>query len=136
MERTGVSFTNHQCPATMCTSSRSVMVTGLQTADNGMFENCDVRYVGSLSPKIPTVGHMLRKQGYYTAYKGKWHLNADFDKNERTGVRFGLFPAAKMRQAEAANTVKGEDAIPLAEFSRMLTLALMECATSDGGMIA
>src|SRR5262245_49658794 len=32
MERTGVTFTNHQCPATMCTSSRSIMLTGLQTA--------------------------------------------------------------------------------------------------------
>lgn len=78
----GVTFHNHYCPATMCTSSRSVMLTGLTTPDNGMFENCDMKYVGSLSPKIPTIGHMLRKLGYYTAYKGKWHLNADFDNNE------------------------------------------------------
>jgi arylsulfatase len=79
MERTGVSFTNHQCPATMCTSSRSVMVTGLQTADNGMYENLDVPWMQSLSPKHPTIGHMLRKAGYYTAYKGKWHLSREFD---------------------------------------------------------
>jgi arylsulfatase len=58
------------------------MLTGLTTPENRMFENCDMRYVGSLSPKIPTIGHMLRKAGYYTAYKGKWHLNADFDNNE------------------------------------------------------
>ena len=78
----GVTFHNHYCPATMCTSSRSVLMTGLTTPDNRMFENCDVRYVASLSPKIPTIGHMLRKLGYYTAYKGKWHLNRDFDNNE------------------------------------------------------
>jgi len=42
LQKSGVTFTNHQCPATMCTSSRSVMLTGLQTADNGMFENLDV----------------------------------------------------------------------------------------------
>ena len=66
----------------MCTSSRSVMLTGLTTVDNGMFENCDMRYVGNLSTNIPTIGHMLRKQGYYTAYKGKWHLNRDFDNND------------------------------------------------------
>jgi len=79
MERAGVSFTNHQCPATMCTSSRSVMVTGLQTADNGMYENLDVPWMQSLSPKHPTIGNMLRQAGYYTAYKGKWHLSREFD---------------------------------------------------------
>ena len=29
----------------------------------------------SLDPKLPTIGKILRKLGYYTAYKGKWHLN-------------------------------------------------------------
>lgn len=75
----GVTFTNHQCPATMCTSSRSVMLTGLQTADNGMFENLDVPWMRDLSTSHPTIGHMLRQAGYYTAYKGKWHLSREFD---------------------------------------------------------
>jgi arylsulfatase len=63
----------------MCTSSRSIMMTGLQTVDNGMSENLDVPWVKDLSTKIPTIGHMLRKAGYYTAYKGKWHLTRAFD---------------------------------------------------------
>lgn len=75
----GVTFTNHQCPATMCTSSRSVMMTGLQTPDSGMFENLDVPWMQDLPLKHPTVGHMLRKAGYYTAYKGKWHLSRATD---------------------------------------------------------
>ena len=79
MERTGVTFTNHQCPATMCTSSRSVMLTGLQTPDNGMFENLDVPWMRDLPTRTPTTGHMLRKAGYYTAYKGKWHLSRETD---------------------------------------------------------
>jgi arylsulfatase A-like enzyme len=79
MERTGTTFTNHQCPATMCTSSRAVLMTGLQTADNGMYENLDVPWMQSLSLKHPTIGHMLRKAGYTTAYKGKWHLSREFD---------------------------------------------------------
>jgi arylsulfatase len=58
-----------------------VLLTGLTTPNNGMFENCDTPYVGSMSTKVPTIGHMLRKAGYYTAYKGKWHLSPDFDKN-------------------------------------------------------
>jgi len=80
--RRGVTFHNHYCPAVMCTSSRAVLMTGLQTADNRMFENADMPYVKALSPEVPTIGHMLRKAGYYTAYKGKWHLNAEFDTEE------------------------------------------------------
>lgn len=80
---TGTTFHNHHCPATMCTSSRAVMLTGLTTVDNGMFENANMRYVGNLSHDIPTIGHMLRKHGYYTAYKGKWHLDRGFDGNTR-----------------------------------------------------
>lgn len=82
LQQRGVTFENHHCPATMCTSSRSVMLTGLTTVDNGMFENCNVPYVKDLSTKIPTIGHMLRKLGYYTAYKGKWHLARNFDNND------------------------------------------------------
>ena len=84
LQRRGVTFTNHQCPATMCTSSRSVMLTGLQTADNGMFENLDVPWMRNLPLTTPTIGHMLRKAGYYTAYKGKWHLSREFDTKEIT----------------------------------------------------
>lgn len=79
LQRRGVTFHNHYCPAVMCTSSRAVIMTGLHTPDNGMFENADMPYVNALSTNIPTIGHMLRKAGYYTAYKGKWHLNREFD---------------------------------------------------------
>jgi arylsulfatase len=82
LQNDGVTFHNHYCPAVMCTSSRSVMLTGLQTATNGMFENTDVAYVPNLSTDIPTIGTMLRKAGYYTAYKGKWHLNREFEHEE------------------------------------------------------
>lgn len=82
LRRDGVTFEQHYCPAVMCTSSRAVMMTGLQTTDNRMFENADMAYVQALSPQTPTIGHMLRKAGYYTAYKGKWHLNAEFDRDQ------------------------------------------------------
>jgi arylsulfatase A-like enzyme len=80
LQQTGVTFHNHYCPATMCTPSRSVLMTGLQTPDNRMFENADLPWIKDLSTQIPTIGHMLRKAGYYTAYKGKWHLNRGFDR--------------------------------------------------------
>jgi hypothetical protein len=49
----------------------------------------------------------------------------DMDKNEQTGVRFGLFPAGKMQDAER----EGYD-------GRELAVALMDCAKEDGGMRA
>lgn len=84
LARTGTTFRNHMCPAVMCTSSRAVLMTGLQTRDNRMYENVDTPWVKSLSPEIPTIGHMLRKAGYYTAYKGKWHLSREFDVKDPT----------------------------------------------------
>lgn len=80
--RTGTTFTNHYISAVMCTPSRSVMMTGLQTVDNRMVENTDMPWVKDLDPKIPTIGHMLGKAGYYPAYKGKWHLTRAFNENK------------------------------------------------------
>ncbi|PZV18933.1 MAG: sulfatase [Pseudanabaena sp.] len=85
LQETGVNFHKHYCPATQCTSSRSVLMTGLQTANTGMYENLDLPWVTDLSTDIPTIGHMLRKADYYTAYKGKWHLTRSFDQEQPTG---------------------------------------------------
>lgn len=82
LQRTGTSFVNHYGAATMCTSSRSVMMTGLQTVDNKMFDNTDTPYIKSLSKDIPTIGKMMRGAGYYAAYKGKWHLTQAFDTDQ------------------------------------------------------
>jgi arylsulfatase len=79
LARAGVTFEAHYCPAVMCTSSRAVLMTGLQTPDNRMFENTNAPWVRPLGPDIRTIGHMLRAAGYYTAYKGKWHLSGAFD---------------------------------------------------------
>src|SRR5262249_39623358 len=75
----------HTTPtAGLCTASRPALLTGLQRADNKMFDNCDCPWQPSLSPEVPTIGDMLRKTGYYTAYKGKWHLNGTFDSHQPT----------------------------------------------------
>lgn len=50
-----------------------------------------------------------------------------FDKNERTGVRFGMFPAGPMK--EAARTL-----CDIPDHIRLLACALMDCAKRDGGM--
>ena len=59
----------------MCSASRAVIYTGLHMPHNGIFDNAGVPYMKSLDPKLPTIGKILRKLGYYTAYKGKLHLN-------------------------------------------------------------
>jgi arylsulfatase A-like enzyme len=82
LQRSGTAFRNHYTAATMCTSSRAVLMTGLQTPDNGMFDNTDMPYVKGMSNKLPTIGTMLRQAGYTTTYKGKWHLDPAFDKAE------------------------------------------------------
>ncbi len=75
LRRTGTYFENHNIAADMCSASRAVIYTGLHMPHNGIFDNAGVPYMKSLDPKLPTIGKILRKLGYYTAYKGKWHLN-------------------------------------------------------------
>lgn len=75
----GVVFENHQVASCVCTPSRSVIYTGQHIQNNGMFDNTNFPWSNDLSTEIPTVGDMLRRQGYYTAYKGKWHLTDEFE---------------------------------------------------------
>ena len=79
LERSGVTFTNHQCPGDDVHLVAFGDCYRAPDSDNGMFENLDVPWMRDLSTKHPTIGHMLRKAGYYTAYKGKWHLSREFD---------------------------------------------------------
>ncbi|MEM9437672.1 MAG: sulfatase-like hydrolase/transferase, partial [Pseudomonadota bacterium] len=72
----GTSFTNAYCTTPLCTPSRSVIWTGQHVQRTGVFDNTEVPVFGrTLDPAIPTLGHMLREMGFYTAYKGKWHLS-------------------------------------------------------------
>lgn len=74
--KTGITFTNHQNTANVCTPSRSVMYTGLHMPQTRMFDNLGFPWMPyDLDPELKTVGHMMRELGYYSAYKGKWHLN-------------------------------------------------------------
>jgi arylsulfatase len=63
----------------VCTSSRSVLYTGQHIQHTRMFDNTNFPWIGSMSTEIPTVGDLLREAGYYTAYKGKWHLTKEFE---------------------------------------------------------
>jgi arylsulfatase len=75
LEAQGVSFDHHYCTVPICTPSRATMWTGLHANKTGVYENTNYGWIEGMSPDVKTIGHMLREQGYYTAFKGKWHLS-------------------------------------------------------------
>ena len=91
LRRTGTFFENHHIAADMCSASRAVIYTGLHMPHNGIFDNAGVPYMKSLDAKLPTIGKILRKLGYYTAYKGKWHLNGAMAMENRANDVKALF---------------------------------------------
>jgi arylsulfatase len=56
-----------------------------------MFDNTNFPWITSLDPALPTLGHMLRELGYYTAYKGKWHLTKEFETVNKLGMPTKIF---------------------------------------------
>jgi arylsulfatase len=79
LAKKGIVFENHQINSCVCTPSRSVLYTGRHIQQTKMFDNTNFPWISSMSTDIPTIGHMLRAAGYYTAYKGKWHLTKEFE---------------------------------------------------------
>lgn len=79
LAKRGVVFENHRINSCVCTSSRSVLYTGRHIQHTRMFDNTNFPWITSMSTDIKTVGHLLREAGYYTAYKGKWHLTREFE---------------------------------------------------------
>ncbi|WP_035255375.1 sulfatase-like hydrolase/transferase [Desulfatiglans anilini] len=87
----GTTFLNHRINSCVCTPSRSVLYTGQHIQHTRMFDNSNFPWVNSMSTEIRTVGDMLRQAGYYTAYKGKWHLNKDFETVNKLGTPTKIF---------------------------------------------
>jgi len=87
----GTVFENHRINSCVCTSSRSVLYTGQHIQHTKMFDNVNFPWIGSMSTDIPTLGDMLREAGYYTAYKGKWHLTKEFETVNELGSPTKIF---------------------------------------------
>ncbi len=75
LEAQGVTFDHQYCTDPICTPSRASMWTGVHANLTGVQENTNQAWIKELTHDIPTIGQMLREQGYYTAFKGKWHLS-------------------------------------------------------------
>ena len=89
--KAGTTFLNHRINSAVCTSSRSVIYTGRHIQQTKMFDNTNFPWIQSLSTEVPTVGKMLRDAGYYTAYKGKWHLTKEFETVNKLGHPTKIF---------------------------------------------
>jgi arylsulfatase len=87
----GVTFKNHRINSCVCTPSRSVLYTGQHIQHTRMFDNTNFPWITSMSNEIRTVGDMLRAAGYYTAYKGKWHLTKEFETVNKLGTPTKIF---------------------------------------------
>jgi len=93
LARRGTTFVNHTINSCVCTPSRSVLYTGRHIQQTGMFDNTNFPWIQSMSYDIPTVGDLLRQAGYYTAYKGKWHLHKEFETVNQLGSPTKIFTA-------------------------------------------
>jgi arylsulfatase A-like enzyme len=89
----------HQAP---CGPSRSAFYTGQHIQKTGIYTNPPGEYAEyptttrravELPEGFPTIGRMLREQGYYTAYKGKWHLSV-INQKAQAAAGAGRYPNA------------------------------------------
>jgi len=91
LARNGTVFENHRINSCVCTPSRSVLYTGQHIQHTKMFDNTNFPWIQSMSPDLPTIGDLLREAGYYTAYKGKWHLTKEFETVNELGSPTKIF---------------------------------------------
>lgn len=91
LTKKGIVFENHRINSCVCTPSRSVLYTGQHIQHTKMFDNTNFPWITSMSTEIPTIGHMLREAGHYTAYKGKWHLTKEFETVNELGSPTKIF---------------------------------------------
>ena len=67
-----VSFSNAISTTPVCTPYRAMLQTGQYALKNGMFMN-DV----TLNPESVSFAKLFKKEGYNTAFIGKWHLDGN-----------------------------------------------------------
>lgn len=91
LTKKGTTFVNHRINSCVCTPSRSVLYTGQHIQHTGMFDNSNFPWIKSMSTEIPTLGDLMRDAGYYSAYKGKWHLTKEFETVNSLGTPTKIF---------------------------------------------
>ena len=76
LRQRGVYFNNVYVNSAICAVSRATLYSGVTGQNNGVWDNTPLPYIDGLNPQIPTLGSIMRDQGYTTSYFGKWHLTS------------------------------------------------------------
>lgn len=74
LEKMGTTFEKHYTCSNVSTSSRSVIYTGTHITDTLMIDNTESPWQKPISESLTTVGDRMLSAGYYSAFKGKWHM--------------------------------------------------------------
>jgi arylsulfatase G len=70
----GIRFTDFHVAASVCTVSRSSLLTGRLGVRTGVVTNFHIDSVSGLPQQEHTIAELLKPHGYRTAAIGKWHL--------------------------------------------------------------
>jgi arylsulfatase A-like enzyme len=104
----GVTFARYYAASTQCSSARSVMYTGRHVPITQIYDNDTLPHIRPLDPGLGTIGTMLRTQGYYCAYQGKWHLsNAYVDPTNPVSTVDALEPYGFPSSTNGATSTAG-----------------------------
>ena len=87
LQETGVTFPRGMVSTTACSPSRSTIFSSTYPVINGVKRVGDTLLkVNQSLPtggKLTTLGQVMERAGYHVEYKGKWHLDRDFDQMSR-----------------------------------------------------
>ena len=73
LAREGCRFDNFYVPQAICSASRAALLTGCYPGRTKVF-GAHAPTARGLDPKFTTLGEMVKKRGYATAFFGKWHV--------------------------------------------------------------
>lgn len=92
----GTYFTASYCTTPVCGPARSSLITGRMPHETGVVWNST-----HMDPSLPTMGQIFKKEGYQTAYVGKWHLPQAYPaKNDMDSLAgFKMLPFRSLNEA-------------------------------------
>ena len=79
----GLLLTNCHSADSVCSPSRSAVLTGRTPYRNGVWRWIPSGHEVHLRQNEVTIATLLKKKGYATCHVGKWHLNGKFNSNEQ-----------------------------------------------------
>jgi len=85
LAKEGIKFTHCYSSGSVCSPSRSSILTGRTPYRNGVFRFIPADHFCHLPSDEVTLPQLLRKGGYQTAHFGKWHLSHFTEENSDDG---------------------------------------------------